>query len=96
MDKKIKELINKKKVSDEQLITFLNSLESEHQPDSEEVDTSENLSDATDRDTFTKDELNAWIDAKVEAKLKALPKDQPAIIPTFENPTKPKQWKVLK
>ncbi len=96
MNKQVKELINKKKVSDEQLLTFLNSLESEHQSDSEDSDTSEDLSDATDRDAFTKEELDQWIDAKVEAKLKALPKDQPAITPTFENPTRPKQWKVLK
>lgn len=84
MDKKIKELIATKKLSDEQLLKILEAYEPESQSGSE------------NSDAFTKEELDKWIEMKVEEKIKNLPKGQPPIKPTFENPKRPQQWKVLK
>lgn len=96
MDKKLKELIAKKKLSDEQLLHLIESYESESQSDLEDSGTSEESSDGTDdRDAFTKEELEAWIDAKVEARLKALPKPQPNLKPALENKQRPPQYKKL-
>ncbi len=118
MDKKIKDYIADKKLSDEQILKALQTFkpaengnaDTSGAPDGNgdshgadktgatDQSTAEQSSAGTDenRDAFTKEELEKWIEDKVEAKLKSMPKNQPATIPTFENKHREKQWKVLK
>jgi len=98
IDKKIKEYIAENKLSDEDIYAKLTAeipaeLPAADQEEQEENDTSANEADpdpapsVEENQTGKSDaEIEAMVNAKVKEYINKQPKDEPAVIPSFDNP----------